>query len=194
MQPGTETFFEPTRLRLFGKPFAALTYDRDAMKDEFVKYTAPAQDQDLAMPPRRIERTLRRGTGPFARIYSFSFEGHYYKLPRPLLFLVTGKGEKVEFDAKTTGIEARDWKFSEDLRVWTVDRKDLALCLDVEVANYEQLLLDSMIAFEEEMAARGSASARGSAVARGSASARGSVAARGSASFRGSMLGPHQER
>lgn len=192
MQP--ETFFEPTKIRLFGKPFTALTYDRGSMAAEFAQYQAPEAGADLAMPPRRIERALRRGEGPFARIYSFSFEGHYYKLPRPLLFLVAGDGEKVEFSAQTTGIEARDWKFSEDLRVWTVDRKDLALCLDVEVANYEQLLLDSMIAFEEELAARGSATARGSVAARGSVSARGSVAARGSASFRGSMLGPHQER
>ena len=28
--------------------------------------------------------------GVFARIYGFSFEGHYYKLPRPVLFLVRG--------------------------------------------------------------------------------------------------------
>ncbi len=161
------------------------------MDEEFTPYSAPASGAELAMPPRRIERTLRRQTpekgedgkdrssaGSFARIYSFSYEGHYYKLPRPLLFLVNGKGERLEekdgdpgalkFNTKLTGVEARDWRFSNDLRVWAVDKKDLAVCLDVEVANYEQLLLDSMIAFEEDMATRGSATARGSASARGS--------------------------
>ena len=224
-----ETFFEPTRIWLFGKPFPALIYDRGSMVDEFTDYHSPDQDPDLPqppaglnhlpMPPRRIERTLRRrpsGQDPiFARIYSFSFEGHYYKLPRPLLFLVYAQGQPVGGAAqahnqaaaqgsfspedpfsqnrsalytKFGGIEARDWTFSRDIQVWQVDKKDLAVCLDIEIGNYGEILLDSMIAFQEDMASRGSLTGRGSVAARGSA------ASRGSASFRGSMVGPHQDR
>src|SRR4051812_47771042 len=118
VEPGFETFFEPTRIWLFGKPFPSLIYNRDSMgavlgsnppgtdathANEFVNYTANpiANDAGLAnqlgMPPRRVERALRRhvpgvpagnnnnppAVAPvppiFARIYSFSFEGHYYK-------------------------------------------------------------------------------------------------------------------
>ena len=206
-----ETFFEPSRIWLFGKPFKSLTYDRSSMSDEWVPYdvsTAPGADGS-AMPPRRIERSLRRqqpAVTPvvpiFARIYSFSFEGHYSKLPRPLLFLVYGDGatnEKYDpekdvggggpkkvrpFNTKFTGIEARDWNFADDIRMWGVDRRDVAVCLDVEVRPYQEVLLDSQVAFEEEMGSRGSPGP----------GSRGSAASRGSASFRGSILGPHQGR
>lgn len=96
-----ETFFEPTRIWLFGKPFTSLIYNRAAMDPEFVQWPhLGAAVTDIGMPPRRIERTLRRRQRAggvwvdpiFARIYSFSFEGHYYNLPRPLLFLVYGNG------------------------------------------------------------------------------------------------------
>lgn len=221
---GIETFFEPTRIFLFGKHFAGLTYDPASMRDaqagnppEWAEYPPrPAGGPpppapvlaDLGMPPSRLERSLRRLGHPaaqsrFARIYSFSFEGHYYKLPRPLLFLVAGNGAPAQtvnangailFNTRMVGFEGKDWNFSQDILVWAVDKKDLAICLDIEIGNYEQLLLESMIAFEEEMSARGSVAARGSVSARGSVGARGSVSARGSASFRGSMIGPHQER
>lgn len=62
IDPLIETFFEPTRIWLFGKPFESIKYDRGTMNDEFIDYTAPGQDADLQMPPRRIERTLRRQT------------------------------------------------------------------------------------------------------------------------------------
>lgn len=208
-----ETFFEPTRIWLFGKRFTSIEYKRDTMSREWSDYKAPAPTTDLPMPPRRIERALRRQaihwTGNqvdevispiFARIYSFSFEGNYYNLPRPLLFLVTGPGTKPTtklrhperdfsaserqraFETKFTGLEAKDWNFADDICVWAVDKRDLAVCLDVEVGPYQEILLDSMIAYEEDMAGRRSGGSRGS------------FASRGSMSFRGSMIGPHQNR
>ncbi len=158
-----------------------------------------------SMPPNRIERTLRRGlfvdkdgkvTNPdeakqFARIYSFSYEGHYYRLPRPLLFLLEGEGTDVRraplnnkfdrFSAAYTGVDARDWSFSFDIRVWTVDRKDLAVCLDVEIGNYQEILLDSMVGADRTEEDR-------------SARSRGDVVGRGAGSFRGDMIGPHQNK
>jgi hypothetical protein len=214
VDPLIETFFEPTRIFLFGKQFAGLIYDPAPMRDprpgqaeaEWSTYPPDALDK-LGMPPSRLERTLRRlgseeAQSGFARIYSFSFEGHYYKLPRPQLFLVAGPGANpqqvadgaMQFNTRRVGLEGKDWHFSEDIRVWAVDKKDLAICLDMEIGNYEQLLLESMMAFEEEMSSRGAASARGAVSARGAASARGAVSARGAASFRGAMVGPHQER
>src|SRR5688500_13624081 len=96
-----ETFFETTRIWLFGKRFTSLTYHYASMNEEWVKWPdGTATLTNIGMPPRRMERKLRRRqkvgdawVNPiFARIYSFSFEGHYYNLPRPLLFLVYGHG------------------------------------------------------------------------------------------------------
>ena len=171
--------------------------------NEFKRYRTPAGDRDMEMPPRRIERKLRQDDQRFARIYSFSFEGHYYRLPRPLLFLLSGPGQRpdedrkaegmferhVAFSTKMSGTAGRDWQFADDIRVWAVDRKDLAVCLDVEVANYHELLLNSMVA------GRGSAS-RGDMVSRGDVVGRGDGGSAprgaGAGAFRGDMIGPHQ--
>jgi hypothetical protein len=247
-----ETFFEPTRVFLFGKEFKSIEYVPDSMgrwKDESnpkakaaaqyqwategsgefsVDYRAPGKDTSLPIPPKRLERTLRRGAHVdkdgsvtvdpdkrqfFARIYSFSYEGHYYRLPRPLLFLVNKPGKPVggdstseavteaaaqalggsgrsefkprgfpkKFSAKLTGVEARDWNFSEDILVWAVDRKDLAVCLDVEIGNYQEILLDSMIASDRRDEDRATRS-------------RGDIIGRGAGSFRGDIIGPHQNK
>jgi hypothetical protein len=245
-----ETFFEPTRIWLFGKEFSSLKYHPDSMgrwaetpqdkKDpsahyegrtsgvgEFTHDYAATAGSPLPMPPKRIERTLRRGVDVdengevsvkqpqfFARIYSFSYEGHYYRLPRPLLFLVNKPGIPVggdrteatkrnddsgnpvngpsaglrqrgvrpaRFSAKYTGVEARDWDFSADIMVWAVDRKDLTVCLDVEIGNYQEILLDSMIASDRREDDRASRS-------------RGDLIGRGAGSFRGDMIGPHQNK
>ena len=131
----------------------------------------------------------------FARIYGFSFEGHYYKLPRPLLFLVRGDGharapedppaatgDDRQFNTRFTGIEGKDWQFGSDILVWAVDKHDIAVCLDLEIGRYEQVLLQWFIASEEEAANR-SASASRSA-----------TSSRSAASFRSAALGPHQGR
>ena len=176
--------------------------------NEFKTYQAPKPNDpgypELPMPPRRIERKLRQPDQGFARIYSFSFEGHYYRLPRPLLFLLSGAGRRPDedptawdfwdrhlaFSTKFAGTAGKEWQFSDDLRVWAVDRKDLAVCLDVEIANYQELLLDSMIAARRGTSSRGDMVSRGDVVGRGD----GGTASRGAGAgaFRGDMIGPHQ--
>ena len=140
--------------------------------------------------------------GIFARIYGFSFEGHYYKMPRPLLFLVRGdgrsRGRRIAaaggaraFNTRFTGIEGKDWQFANDIQVWAVDKHDIAVCLDLEIGSYEQVLLQSMIiASQEEGAARSAFASRGTAMASRSTA----MSSRSAASFRSAMLGPHQER
>ena len=259
VDPGFETFFEPTRIWLFGKPFESLRYcpesmgrwgeDRDNVRwrqQHAGEFTTGYGTHPLGMPPKRIERTLRRGVDIgvngdvthrggeqqqfFARIYSFTYEAHYYRLPRPLLFLVNSPGEpmgggrperepnepdaepaqrlstasagsaepppapsdqereryrherlRARFSTKYTGVEARDWDFSNDIRVWAVDRKDLTVCLDVEIGNYQEILLDSMLARDRRDDDRATRS-------------RGDLVGRGGGSFRGDMIGPHQNK
>ena len=96
IEPLEETFLEPTRIFLFGKKFPTLVYDPKPMSKEFEAFNVPTASGpvELPMPPGRVEQALRQAgaKGIFARIYGFSYEGHYYKMPRPLLFLVRGEG------------------------------------------------------------------------------------------------------
>ena len=213
VDPLIETFLEPTRIFLFGKPFPTLEYKSDPMSrggttgtggtsfdPEFEPYAEPSAAggtspaPELPMPPGQVEQALRQAAdgGIFARIYGFSFEGHYYKLPRPSLFLVRGEGRKGSLDeagpggrgfsTRLVGVEAKDWHFGSDIRVWAVDRYDIAVCLDVEIGSYDEVLLQWLTDGDDDGAFRGAAAGRGAA------------ASRGAASFRGAALGPHQDR
>jgi hypothetical protein len=93
--------------------------------------------------------------GSFARIYSFSYDGAYYELPRPVLFLVHGEGEMVTdpipernaarapTDPTITGLAAADFQFADELRVWSYDKADYTIRMDVETGMFEQVLLDA---------------------------------------------------
>ncbi|MBA3446356.1 MAG: hypothetical protein H0T56_01875 [Pseudaminobacter sp.] len=93
----------------------------------------------------------------FARIYGFSFEGTYYNLQNPVLFLVHGDGELVSEDTGSfsaarapgatslTGLAAADFDFADGLRVWSYDKADYTIRMDVETGMFEQVLLDAML-------------------------------------------------
>ena len=104
---------------------------------------------------RFLEEQL--AAGRFARIYGFSFEGSYYDLPRPVLFLVHGDGELVAEDlgkfsparapspTGLTGLAAADFDFADGLRVWSYDKADYTIRMDVETGMFEDVLLASIL-------------------------------------------------
>ncbi len=108
-------------------------------------------------PNTFLENQLKGEGCCFARIYGFSFEGCYYDLPWPTLFLVHGKGEDAETapgaarvsrapdDPSRTGLGAADFSFADDLKVWSYDRADLSIRLDVDSGTFEQILLDLVL-------------------------------------------------
>ena len=101
----------------------------------------------------------------FARIYGFSYEGDYFDLPSPTLFLVHGDGELVSQDQNSTtgqhgfpsnlsraprdpsvgGMAAADFQFADDIRVWDYDKADYTIRMDVATGMFEQLLLDATL-------------------------------------------------
>ena len=97
----------------------------------------------------------------FARIYAFSFEGYYYELPRPVLFLVHGEGvsaseartglfgrprqARAPGDPSLTGIGQADFQFSDDIMVWSYDKADYTIRMDVETGMFEDVLLAAML-------------------------------------------------
>jgi Pentapeptide repeats (8 copies) len=113
-----------------------------------------------------------------ARIYGFSFEGAYYGLPRPSIFLVHGLGSQVgswpyPSTVEQSGVAAREWDFSgptgfvpnqpanpplppnpNDLWYWEYEKGDFSIRFDTEAGPFEQILLVAMLRAGADMADR----------------------------------------
>jgi hypothetical protein len=120
----------------------------------------PAADPEQRVGNNRfLQQQLRDPDARIGRIYSFSYDGHYYDLPRPVLLLVHGEGQAVRptpaADAPpaplptnrtaldASGVMAREWEFSSgDIRYWEYDKGDFSFRMDVESGPLEQILLE----------------------------------------------------
>ena len=110
-----------------------------------------------------LETQLEDAT--FARIYGFSYEGVYYDLMTPTLFLVHGDGEPATLPSKITGtstteanlaraprsptltgIAAADFEIADDIRIWVYDSADLTIRMDVQTGRFEDVLLSAFFA------------------------------------------------
>jgi hypothetical protein len=111
-----------------------------------------------------------------ARIYGFSFEGHYYDLARPAIFLVHGpgndpeafrpgtersesRGDRAPADADRTGVANTASSFSHDIRVWSYDKGDFSIRLDPESGPLEQILLQAELRSDRQQTYYGGQSA-----------------------------------
>ncbi len=116
---------------------------------------------------RQLDEQLE-GDACFARIYGFSYEGTYYELPNPTLFLVHGDGEsatddnspgslasRAPNDPSLSGVGAADFQIADDIRVWAYDKADYTIRMDVITGQLEQILLDVFFEGEAPMLAGG---------------------------------------
>jgi len=86
-----------------------------------------------------------------ARIYGFTYEGVYYPLPKPSMFLVHGSGDAVGNWAnpstlEQSGVMGREWDFSgfnlpNDVAYWEYEKGDFSIRFDTEAGPFEQILL-----------------------------------------------------
>lgn len=126
---------------------------------------------------KQLEDQLIGEDTKFARIYAFSFEGAYYELPQPALFMVHGDGDEItpndlpdEFASRSptspsiTGLPAADFQFSDDMRYWSYDKADYTIRLDIESGMFEQVLLDLMLAGDNFGSGMAGATVRGATV------------------------------
>ncbi|QWW71698.1 hypothetical protein [Rhizobium sp. WYJ-E13] len=113
-----------------------------------------------------------------ARIYAFSFEGAFVELGRPAIFVVHGAGADPDDPAPNdigyerlsrspgssarTGLGSQIGALSKDMRVWTYDKGDFSMRLDVETGTFEQILLST----EASTDLRGGMSRSGGALSR----------------------------
>lgn len=101
------------------------------------------------------------GDPRLARIYGFSYEGTFYELPEPTIFLVHGKGDsatdknkpgnlasRAPNDPSLSGVAAADFQIADDILVWEYDKADYTIRMDVMSGQFEQVLLDIYFGFD----------------------------------------------
>ena len=127
-----ETLLAPRLIRLFGRKFEGLE----------LRPLAEADLKKLKGPPfaNLLNEALYRPGAGLARIYGFSYEGRYYKLPSPQIFVVHGDGVEVKpgFDpTESFGISGVEYKaeyFAEGVFMWPYDQADHRATLSEEAA------------------------------------------------------------
>jgi hypothetical protein len=167
-----ETLLGPSNVLLYGRVLKDLAFT-------FVPPTTPANTpvprlggnnflQQQLFPPGATPTT----GATLARIYAFAYEGHYYDLPRPMIFLVHGGGADPEpkpgaarvsrapGDEDRTGVASQSYSFADDMKVWSYDKGDFSLRMDVETGTFEQILLDAILAPESQSTAYSGAHTR----------------------------------
>jgi len=133
----SETLLAPSMIRLFGRLFDGLQLTPAALAS--AQTTASARNGltdklDPALDPR------------LARIYGFSFEGNYYKLSAPAVFLVHGDGASLpagegEVSIGHLGVEFKDQTFASSVRVWAYDKLDMTIRIEIASGWLDDLLL-----------------------------------------------------
>jgi hypothetical protein len=153
-----ETLLGPSGILLYGRVLADLT-----ITHQVPPTTIPTGPADDGAPPRLgsnrlLQDQLADGDANFARIYGFSYEGHYFDLARPTIFLVHGEGTDAEgprppaasnrvsrapAHVDRSGVAAQEHSFAEDIKVWSYDRGDFSIRMDVETGMFDDILLEA---------------------------------------------------
>jgi hypothetical protein len=143
-EPGLgETLLSHSLIRMFGREFKGLKIGEFDTSSNATGY-----------PRNQLAQILERAGGEdprLARIYGFSYEGHYYKLYVPSVFVVHGPGHELKGgDMAVTlsdlGVEYKDQTFASEVRMWAYDRLDYSLRIDITSGWLEDILLNSEVA------------------------------------------------
>ncbi|WP_322097024.1 hypothetical protein, partial [Pelagibius sp.] len=108
-----ETLLASSQVRLFGRFYRGLRLDEDGL--------GALNDDSRPQNRNPLTDKLRSELDPrLARIYGFSYEGSYYKLDAPYVFLVHGEGEEInepDLHIGKVGVEMKDERFLEGVRM-----------------------------------------------------------------------------
>jgi hypothetical protein len=129
--------------------------DRDAERSDTPVQVGPTHNNFLL-------HQLTADGARFARIYAFSYQGEFYDLPRPTIFLVHGNGidpegasvsapgfaslSRMPADIGRTGLPGMAGSFAGRMRVWAYDRADFTVRMDVETGSFDATLLGAELA------------------------------------------------
>lgn len=140
---------------------------------------------------------LEEADARFARIYAFTYQGAFYELGRPSIFLVHGTGIDPEGSSAAadpslatlsrmpanfgrSGLASLSGSFSGSMKVWAYERADFTVRLDMESGTFDSVLLSAELGGPDTIAqSSGSVARAAGSVARAAGSvarAAGSVA------------------
>lgn len=148
-----ETLLSVNAVYLFGR----------ALSDIKLKYKDPSDKNRLMGRGQNnfLASQLRNVDAKLARIYSFAYEGSFYELARPTVFLVHGEGAdpdaplpKAEYERLArspgritrTGVARHFGAFSTDVKVWVYDKGDFSMRMDIETGTFDEILLEAELA------------------------------------------------
>lgn len=139
----------------------------------------PAFNEATDFDDSRLGQQVKGATGNnptaanlprLARIYAFSYEGHFYSVPKPTIYLVHGAGLPLPQQQLATafkniqginstsidesGVASRDWYFEDDVRMWTYEKSQMSIRFDLTSGSLEDILLEASLATMSRMAAR----------------------------------------
>lgn len=123
----TEKLLNQSVIHLYGRVVTDLTLDK------------PSSDGDGAQT--RLQDQLSVDDAQLARVYGFEHDGHYYDLPSPAIFLVHGKGEKPADSGIVVEPNPELETKTAKIRVWTYDKADFSIRLDMQSGPLEEILL-----------------------------------------------------
>lgn len=175
-----ENLLSPTNIILFGRLFP-LSVDAASLP------AALGANQFL-------RHQLADGEAKFARIYAFSYEGSFFNLPRPAVYLVHTEGREVKGaglpargkpDAQQptisdSGLVALDFDFEHDVRYWEYDKGDFTLRIDIASGTFDEILLEAALSLNarDALVSRSDMTARSDMASRSDMTSRSDVAAR----------------
>jgi hypothetical protein len=155
-----ENLLSASNVILYGRVVQGLSFDRGGL---------PAERGWNEFLRRQLAGRGDAREATFARIYAMSFEGSFYNLPKPMIFLVHGNGAPIRGSGVSvlvrdpraqrpttddSGMAGRDFTFEasdtgdgpgHDLRYWEYDKDDLSIRLDVVSGSWEDILVDATL-------------------------------------------------
>jgi len=160
MSKPRETLLSQSAVWLFGRKMDDIEIVVKPYKQYPIKEMGDAEDTLPRLGNNNFLLNQFRFTGDpiLARIYAFSYEGQYYDMQRPTVFLVHGGGvdpegppfrtPKQEGDisrsppnVERTGVGTQSGNFARGMRAWAYDRADFTIRLDVETGSFDNVLL-----------------------------------------------------
>ena len=190
-----ETLMSPSKILMYGRVLKDIKLQPEVLKKENGPGGSGGGGDKL------LFNQLTYEGANLARIYAMSFEGTFYNLPKPAIFLVHGKGtdprtlgfapsELDRPDMDASGMAARDFEWEGDVKYWEYDKKDFSLRLDVVTGWLDEILVDATLSATSRYAL----TSRADLTARADLAARADVASRADLTSRADLSARHRLR
>ena len=154
-----ETLLSGSAILMYGRVMDDITLEQDRPDPPPPGNTAPNYPPTTShLNHLQTQLNTAVTDAQLARIYAVSYNGGFYTLAAPTIFLVHGNGVSAGAggvppgppgparhpgSADTTGVAAHDYDFSADMMVWTYDKNDISLRLDLSSGMLEDILLEA---------------------------------------------------